>query len=260
MKLTFLAQIHKPTDGKKNSEMYQQVISSQFAVAKYLMQHPTTPVVDESMIAYENYKVDALNQLFIEAFPSGIPDKLEDLNPHQQGLFYRRGGTMIAYQLGYIKKVYGSIHPATLSILNATKDNDIIDSNYYCLYECEKEAISCVQEVVFDEEPYEVILVYSGGHDFSYYCEKLEYEYKRIDTSQELFSTPLIMITREYGEILRRLHDYPEPTLFTAQLINSCLEKKSLALLQCYYAISQPRDYSFSNITTDDYHMPRKIS
>jgi len=159
MKLIFLAQFHRALNEQISIKTYDMVIRSQFAVAKYLQKHPTIPVLDESLLTYENYKRDDLTSYFIEAFPTGIPDKLEDLNSTQKEFFYNNGGTMVAYQLGYIRRVYGSLHPSMLKTVNENiaeyikDDGPLSKLDDEIMYEREKEAMSCVQEVIFEEDP-----------------------------------------------------------------------------------------------------------
>lgn len=212
MKVILLAQIHKAPDDNLPEITYNRVARSQFSIAQYLQQRKSAFVINEG--SFGNQEYDASNEYchgFSILFPDGIPEEEVNLNPIQKKLFYLEGGANISLISGHIKVLYGTQCQYTRHIEKAVYEHDVsVDACNTIMFEREVEVMNLVQEIHKKEYPSEIIIVFGANHDFKYYCDKLGYEYERIETVETL---PAEEVVRKTIESLRRSyltgHDDP---------------------------------------------------
>ena len=192
MKLIHLAQVHKNpyNEAKIDSGEFNECVSSQLKIANYLIRYPLCHVIAEGVIDTSlvglNAKASAAKVYLNKIFPTGFPEAPEELTDMQKKLLYSFGASFIMFGLGKIK-LHRSTSPQfeKLYIESSTHWSPL--DHIHLFEEREKEAMTCIQEIIFDEEPNEMILIYGGAHDFSSYCDKLGYQYERIETAEGVY-------------------------------------------------------------------------
>ena len=197
MKVILLAQIHASPDSELDFESisFKRAVQSQFSIAKHLQQRQNAFVINEGTLGIDEYDAEKHFQNYSLIFPDGIPEEETNLNDLQKKLFYLVGGAGIVLASGHINRLYGvsSQHINLIKKCMGGQDVAVDELNSF-MFDREIEVINIVQEIVAKEHSAEIIIVFGANHDFAYYCEKLGYEYERIETDQ---ASPIETIIRE---------------------------------------------------------------
>lgn len=106
-------------------ENFDKTARSQFAIAKYLENHPGLPVFSEQVSS--DQKIETVSEEFRKSaaqiktmFPQGLPANFEDLSEQQADIIARAGGDAISFILRHAEKLHRVVE-------NDQVQDDLID-------------------------------------------------------------------------------------------------------------------------------------
>jgi hypothetical protein len=124
--LTHVKQRHRNqlfTDDAEKNPDFDQVVQSQFKIAKFIANHPQHALIRESLFEDLPPPADPRRSHFTKMvhmfFPQGIPSTLAELNLIQKILFYQHGAVEVLHALGAPNKVFKAISPQESKTIDA---------------------------------------------------------------------------------------------------------------------------------------------
>lgn len=220
MRIIHLGQYHY-VNTELSIDFWEQVVQSQFAIAKIIQQNPYCPVVceatDRNRKRHEYKDNEGLSvgkrgisfQEMRQIFPLGLPNSYADLNNPQKDALYAFGGTLVLFFLNIIPALYRSADEMTAGCtrhfvandMQKALDSRIGDAEYQRklailnLMREENALVMCQQAVAahFNNAgaSSSVILVYGGMHNFKPLCDEKKIDCRKIYTCPVPANRPL---------------------------------------------------------------------
>lgn len=176
MKIKHLGQRHAlPFGYTPSSECIDSTVTCQLKIANYISSNPEVPVFLESLTEDSHEGSGPVADAIKILFPNGIPSDFNKLNQTQKKIIYEYGAVMLLHLLGKLKNIYKTI----TADFAAKIDAGMLAGNWYATRE-----ESAIEEIKLfatrSPSIEEVILVYGDAHNFTDYCKKNGFEYRKI--------------------------------------------------------------------------------